>query len=105
MQIKENHIMEMQNIGIAIESEDRAEYPQLAHLYDDDGYLLVEYGATAMAELDHYGVPGSPTFWVVEDYDFDWIEINGETYTEKDCPEEVVKCCIEAIMKKDWEEA
>ncbi len=66
----------------AIESYDKADFPKLAALYNED-VLEVSCVAYGQAEQCDYGVPGSPTWTEITDIEIDSYEINGVEYSRK----------------------
>jgi hypothetical protein len=95
----------------AIDSDNTADFPKLASLYEDN-YL--EVCATVSAKLvpNDYGVPGSPVWCEIDDAKADTISVNGTDYTPKglaakfgnDIADILEELCIEAAIEKDaWE--
>lgn len=96
----------------AIESYDKADFPKLTSLYDEDDQLHVECIAYGQAEQCDYGVPGSPEWTEINDIEIDSYEINGFEYTHKNLAEKFGKeladylheiCADRAAEKEDWE--
>jgi len=94
----------------AIESYDKADFPKLAALYDED-VLEVYCVAYGQAEQCDYGVPGSPTWTEITDIEIDSYEINGVEYSRKtltakfgeELSDELhVICADRAAEKEDW---
>jgi len=96
----------------AIESYDKADFPQFSALYDEDDQLHVGCVAYGQPETCDYGVPGSPVWTEIADIEIDSYEINGVDYSRKTLTAEFGQeladdlheiCADRAAEKEDWE--
>jgi len=104
--------MQLTMTKILIDSENVADHPLLDYWYDINGGLEVYVTLSGRPVKDHYGVPGSPVWWTIEDVRIQSIEINGVTYTSKQFDEiatEQASAYIDELIEDleyefaDWE--
>lgn len=93
-----------------IESNDTSDHPQLAALYDEDGFLELGCWVTVTFGSTDYGVPGSPVWTEVDTVEVDEVEINAEMFSMETIEERwgnevahlVHASCMDAADRYDW---